>query len=285
MAILDGKKASAELKEEVKIKLADYYSKGAPKCNLAIIMVGDNPASEVYVRNKAKACEAVGIGGKLVKLSEKTTQRELELFIKAISNDKSVHGVLVQLPLPSHLDETRATELLPVEKDVDGFTAKSLGNLVIGEKGFLSCTPGGIIYLLKKYKIVLSGKHVVIIGRSKIVGKPMALSLLNENCTVTVCHSKTRNLARITKSADIVICAVGKPKFLTADMIGFGAVVVDVGINRTEEGLVGDVDYDSVSKYASFITPVPGGVGPMTVAYLMKNTLDAYVNQLEGQYE
>ena len=285
MAILDGKKASAELKEEVKIKLADYYSKGAPKCNLAIIMVGDNPASEVYVRNKAKACEAVGIGGKLVKLSEKTTQRELELFIKAISNDKSVHGVLVQLPLPSHLDETRATELVPVEKDVDGFTAKSLGNLVIGEKGFLSCTPGGIIYLLKKYKIVLSGKHVVIIGRSKIVGKPMALSLLNENCTVTVCHSKTRNLARITKSADIVICAVGKPKFLTADMIGFGAVVVDVGINRTEEGLVGDVDYDSVSKYASFITPVPGGVGPMTVAYLMKNTLDAYVNQLEGQYE
>ncbi|MBR6687493.1 MAG: bifunctional methylenetetrahydrofolate dehydrogenase/methenyltetrahydrofolate cyclohydrolase FolD [Clostridia bacterium] len=285
MAILDGKKAAAELKEEVKIGLAEYYSKGAPKCNLAIIMVGDNPASEVYVRNKAKACEAVGIGGKLVKLSEKTTQKELELFIKAISNDKSVHGVLVQLPLPAHLDETRATELVPTQKDVDGFTAQSLGRLVVGEKGFLSCTPGGIIYLLKKYKIVLSGKHVVIIGRSKIVGKPMALALLNENCTVTVCHSKTRNLAKITKSADIIICAVGRPKFLTSDMVGFGAVVVDVGINRTEEGLVGDVDYEGVNKYASFITPVPGGVGPMTVAYLMKNTFDAYVNQLDGKYE
>ena len=193
--------------------------------------------------------------------------------------------MLVQLPLPAHLDETRATELVPTQKDVDGFTAQSLGRLVVGEKGFLSCTPGGIIYLLKKYKIVLSGKHVVIIGRSKIVGKPMALALLNENCTVTVCHSKTRNLAKITKSADIIICAVGKPKFLTSDMVGFGAVVVDVGINRTEEGLVGDVDYEGVNKYASFITPVPGGVGPMTVAYLMKNTFDAYVNQLDGKYE
>lgn len=285
MAILDGKKAALDLKEEVRVRLAEYYKKGAPACNLAIIMVGDNPASEVYVRNKAKACEAVGIGGKLIKLNEKTTQEELEKYIKAVSNDPKVHGVMVQLPLPPHLDEDRATELVPPEKDIDGFTTANLGKLVVGKHGFLSCTPGGIIYLLKKNKIVLTGKHVVIVGRSKIVGKPLALALLNENCTVTVCHSKTRNLAKITRDADILISAVGKPGFITADMVNLCAVVVDVGINRTENGIVGDVDYEGVSRVASFITPVPGGVGPMTVAYLMKNTLLAYEKALGKKYD
>lgn len=280
MSILDGKKAAADLKEEVRLKLAEYYKKGAPKCNLAIIMVGDNPASEVYVRNKARACEAVGIGGKLIKLNEKTTQDELERYVKAVSSDKNVHGVMIQLPLPPHLDEDRATELVPPEKDIDGFTTASLGRLAVGKTEFLSCTPGGIIYLLKRNKIVLTGKNVVVVGRSKIVGKPLALALLNENATVTVCHSKTKNLAAITSKADILISAVGKPNFITADMVKYCAVVVDVGINRTEHGLVGDVDYDSVSKVASFITPVPGGVGPMTVAYLMKNTLLAYEKSL-----
>lgn len=280
MSILDGKKAAADLKEEVRLKLAEYYKKGAPKCNLAIIMVGDNPASEVYVRNKARACEAVGIGGKLIKLNEKTTQDELERYIKAVSSDKNVHGVMIQLPLPSHLDEDRATELVPPEKDIDGFTTVSLGRLAVGKTEFLSCTPGGIIYLLKRNKIVLTGKNVVVVGRSKIVGKPLALALLNENATVTVCHSKTKNLSSITSKADILISAVGKPNFITADMVKYCAVVVDVGINRTERGLVGDVDYENVSKVASFITPVPGGVGPMTVAYLMKNTLLAYEKAL-----
>ncbi len=285
MVILDGKKAALDLKEEVRVRLANYYKKGAPQCNLAIIMVGDNPASEVYVRNKAKACEAVGIGGKLIKLNENTTQEELEKYIKAVTKDPKVHGVMVQLPLPSHLDEDRATELVPPEKDVDGFTTASLGKLAVGKQGFLSCTPGGIIYLLKKYKIVLAGKHAVIIGRSKIVGKPLALALLNENCTVTVCHSRTKNLAKITSKADILISAVGKAGFITADMVNLSAVVVDVGINRIDNKIVGDVDYNSVSKKTSFITPVPGGVGPMTVAYLMKNTFLAYQKSLNGKYD
>ncbi len=285
MPILDGKKAAADLKADVKQRLDYLYSKGAPKCNLAIIMVGDNPASEVYVRNKAKACAAVGIGGNLIKLNENTTQEQLEKYIKAACKNKDVHGVLVQLPLPPHLNEDRATELVPPEKDVDGFTTANLGKLVVGEKGFLSCTPGGIIYLLKRNKIVLTGKHVVVVGRSKIVGKPMALALLNENCTVTICHSKTRNLNEILSTADIIISAVGKPNFITGDVIHFGAVVVDVGISRTENGLVGDVEFESASKIASFITPVPGGVGPMTVAYLMKNTLEAYEMSLNGQFD
>lgn len=282
--ILDGKKASKDLKEEVRLSLDQYYKKGAPKCNLAIIMVGDNPASEIYVRNKAKACEAIGVGGQLIKLSEKITQEELEKYIIAVSKDPKVHGVMVQLPLPPHLDADRATELVPPEKDVDGFTTANLGKLIIGNQGFLSCTPGGIIYLLKNHKIVLAGKNVVIVGRSKIVGKPLALALLNENCTVTVCHSKTKNLASITSKADILIVAVGKPNFITSDMVKYCAVVVDVGINRTPEGIVGDVDFANVERQASFITPVPGGVGPMTVAYLMKNTLHAYEISLKGKY-
>lgn len=280
MTILDGKECAKKLKEEVKNTLDKCYKKGYPKCRLAIVMVGNNPASEVYVRNKTKASEAANIGGELILLPENSTQEEVENKVKSLAADPSVHGILVQLPLPSHLDGDKACELVPYEKDVDGFTAKNLGELVLGTNKFLSCTPGGIIYMLKTYGIELTGKNAVVLGRSKIVGKPMALALLNENATVTVCHSKTENLKEVCKSADILIAAIGKPCFVTADMVKEGAVVVDVGINRTESGLKGDVDYNSVAEKCSYITPVPGGVGPMTVAYLMKNTLAAYENAL-----
>lgn len=281
MIILDGKKTSEKLKSEVKLSLDSYYAKGLPNCNLAIILVGDDPASEVYVRNKTKSCEAVGIGGSLIRLPADVGQEELERKIKELAVDNNVHGILVQLPLPKGLDETAATELVPIEKDVDGFTTQSLGALVADVDGFLSCTPGGIIYMLKSYDITLSGKHAVIVGRSKIVGKPMALALLKENCTVTVCHSKTKNLTEILKTADIIVAAVGKSEFIKGDMVKEGAVVVDVGINRTENGLVGDVCYKEVGAKCSYITPVPGGVGPMTVAYLMNNTLTAYKRALK----
>ena len=278
--ILDGKETAKVLKEEVKQELDAFYAAGNPKCNLAIVVVGDDPASAVYVRNKGKSCEAVGIGNKLVTLPATSTQEEVEAEIKKLASDKTTHGILVQLPLPKGLDGEKATSLVPSEKDVDGFTVSSLGKLVVGEKGFTSCTPGGIVYMLKRYGVTLKGKHAVIIGRSKIVGKPLALLLLNEDCTVTVCHSKTENLAEITKTADILIAAVGRPEFVTGNMVKDGAVVVDVGINRTENGLKGDVLFEEVEKKASLITPVPGGVGPMTVAYLMKNTLEAYKSQL-----
>lgn len=281
MVILDGKLTSEKLKAEVKSKLDKYYSLGAPECNLAIVVVGNDPASAVYVRNKNRSCLAVGIGNKVISLPETSTQQDVNDAVKTLAQDKSVHGILVQLPLPQGLDGDEATSLVPVEKDVDGFTAESLGRLITGEEGFLSCTPGGIIYLLKDYGIDLKGKHAVIIGRSKIVGKPLALALLNENCTVTVCHSKTENLKEITQTADILIVAIGKPLFVTADMVKTGAVVVDVGINRTDSGLKGDVDFESVKDKCSFITPVPGGVGPMTVASLMKNTLVAYEKSLK----
>ena len=278
MIILDGKQTAAKLKSEVKEKLDMYYSQGYQKCNLAIVLVGNDPASEVYVKNKQNSCKEVGIGGVLLRLDESVSQEELEKTITELSIDPSVHGILVQLPLPKNrgFDEFKATELVPLQKDVDGFTTESLGALAVSGKGFVSCTPGGIIYMLKSYGIELAGKHAVIIGRSKIVGKPMSYALLNEDCTVTVCHSKTRGLKEITKTADILVATVGKPLFVTEDMVKEGAVVIDVGINRTESGLKGDVDFENVAKKASYITPVPGGVGPMTVAYLMKNTLTAY---------
>ena len=276
MIILDGKACAKALKQEVSKALEAYYKKGYPKCKLAIVMVGNNPASEVYVRNKERACEAANIGGELILMSENSTQAEVEEKVKSLALDKSIHGILVQLPLPKNLDGDKACELVPYEKDVDGFTAKNLGELVLGNNKILSCTPGGIIYMLKKYGIDLNGKNAVVLGRSKIVGKPMALALLNENCTVTVCHSKTKNLKEVCARADILIAAIGKPCFVTSDMVKEGAIVVDVGINRTESGLKGDVDFENVAEKCSYITPVPGGVGPMTVAYLMKNTLVAY---------
>ncbi len=280
MIILNGKEVANALKREVGNTLDSYYKLGLPKCKLAIVMAGNDPASQVYVRNKTKACELANIESELVLLSEDATQEEVENRVKSLALDKSVHGVLVQLPLPKNLDGDRVTELVPYEKDVDGFTSKNLGELVLGNNRFLSCTPGGIIYMLKHYGIELDGKNAVVLGRSKIVGKPMALALLNENCTVTICHSKTQNLKEVCKSADILIVAIGKPLFVTSDMVKDGAVVVDVGINRTENGLTGDVDFKNVAEKCSFITPVPGGVGPMTVAYLMKNTLTAYEKAL-----
>ena len=281
MIILDGKETAKKLKEEVKTKLDGYYEKGYPKCKISIVMVGHNPASEVYVKNKSKACEATDIDGELILLDENVSQEKLNETVRSLAADKSVHGILVQLPLPAHLNADLVTELVPPEKDVDGFTSKSLGELVVGKDGFLSCTPGGIIYMLKNYGIELSGKRAVIVGRSKIVGKPMAFALLNEDCTVTVCHSKTRELEKITSQADILVVAMKKPCYIKADMVKDGAVVVDVGINRTESGLKGDVDFDTVAEKCSYITPVPGGVGPMTVAYLMHNTLVAYEKSLD----
>ena len=280
MMILDGKQTATHLTQAVREKLDGYYALGKPKCKLAIVMVGNNPASEVYVRNKTKACEASGVVCDTINLPENVSQRELDDLIVNLSKDDGVHGILIQLPLPPHLNEDQATELVPFSKDVDGFTSLSLGKLVMGEQGFLSCTPGGIVYMLKHYGVDLKGKHAVIVGRSKIVGKPMALALLNENCTVTVCHSKTVDLAKICSTADILVAAIGKPEFVTADMVKDGAIVVDVGINRTEEGLKGDVDFNAVKEKCSYITPVPGGVGPMTVAYLMNNTLLAYERAL-----
>lgn len=280
MMILDGKQTATHLKQAVREKLDGYYALGNPKCKLAIVMVGNNPASEVYVRNKTKACEASGVVCDTINLPENVSQRELDDLIVNLSKDDGVHGILIQLPLPPHLNEDQATELVPFSKDVDGFTSLSLGKLVMGEQGFLSCTPGGIVYMLKHYGVDLKGKHAVIVGRSKIVGKPMALALLNENCTVTVCHSKTVDLAKICSTADILVAAIGKPEFVTADMVKDGAIVVDVGINRTEEGLKGDIDFNAVKEKCSYITPVPGGVGPMTVAYLMNNTLLAYERAL-----
>ena len=279
MIILDGKKTALALKESVKQQLDEIYKTTNEKCSLAIVVVGNNPASEVYVGNKSKSAAAVGIEAKTYKLPESTTEEELTALMNKLGSDDSVHGIIVQLPLPSHLDGDKMTELVPAEKDVDGFTTQSLGKLALGKDGFVSCTPAGIVYMLKYYNLPLKGKHAVIIGRSKIVGKPLALALLEEDCTVTVCHSKTQNLKDIVKTADIVVAAIGKPKFVTADMIKDGAVVVDVGINRTENGLVGDVDFENVKEKASYITPVPGGVGPMTVAMLMANTAKAFISR------
>jgi len=281
MTILDGKQTAVKIKEEVASTLDGYYSKGLPRCRLAIVMVGNNPASEVYVRNKTKACEASHIECDLIRIDEDITQSQLNERMYFLGIDERYHGILLQLPLPAHLNEDEVIDLVPYHKDVDGFTVPSLGALASGKDGFLSCTPGGIMYMLKSYNVPLVGKHAVVIGRSKIVGKPMALALLNESCTVTVCHSKTQNIKDICRKADIIVAAVGKPLFVTADMVKEGAVVVDVGINRTEQGLKGDVDFENVKDKCSFITPVPGGVGPMTVAYLMHNTLRAYEKCLD----
>lgn len=281
MIILDGKKTSRELKEEVKAMLDKAYETTDKRCSLAIVMVGNNPASEVYVGNKSKSANECGIKAETCRLPENTTEEELISLMNRLASDESVHGIIVQLPLPKHLDGDKMTEMVPPEKDVDGFTTVSLGKLALGKDGFISCTPNGVVYMLKRYGIPLKGKHAVILGRSKIVGKPLALALLEEDCTVTVCHSKTENLKDIVKTADIVVAAIGRPRFVTEDMIKDGAVVVDVGINRTESGLCGDVDFDKVAPHCSYITPVPGGVGPMTVAMLMANTAKAFVNSLK----
>lgn len=269
--LIDGKKISAEIKEELKAKVAELKEQGIEK-TLAVIQVGNDPASSVYVGNKKKACEFIGINSLSYELSEDTKEEELLRIIDELNKRDDVDGILVQLPLPSHIDEDKVIEAIDSKKDVDGFHPMSVGALSIGKPGFVSCTPAGIIQLLKRSGIEIAGKECVIVGRSNIVGKPMAMLLLRENGTVTITHSKTKDLKEVTKRADILVVAIGKPKFIDAEYVKEGAVVIDVGIHRNENNkLCGDVDFESVEPKASAITPVPGGVGPMTIAMLMYN--------------
>lgn len=273
--IIDGKHISQEIKDELKQEVAVLKASGR-ECALAVIQVGNDPASSVYVRNKKKACEYIGIRSLSYELDENTSEDELLALIDKLNADPSVHGILCQLPLPKHMDEDKVIKRISPEKDVDGFHPQNVGALVIGQQGFVSCTPAGIIQLLKRSNIQMEGKHCVVIGRSNIVGKPMTLLMLRENATVTICHSRTRNLKELCKEADILIVAIGKPQFITADYVKEGAVVIDVGIHRDENNkLCGDVKYDEVEPVASAITPVPGGVGPMTIAMLMHNCVEA----------
>ena len=269
--IIDGKAISKQIKEECRLKAERYKAQGI-EITLAVIQVGSDPASGVYVRNKKRACEECGIKSLSYELPEETSEEELLSLIGRLNADREVNGILVQLPLPEQIDEDKVIQAIDVAKDVDGFHPMSAGALCTGQKGFVSCTPAGIIELLKRSNIEISGKECVVAGRSNIVGKPAALLLLRENGTVTLCHSKTADLKEVTKRADILVVAVGRPKFITADYVKEGAVVIDVGIHGNENGkLCGDVDFDSVAPKCSAITPVPGGVGPMTIAMLMSN--------------
>lgn len=273
--LIDGKRISKEIKDELKEKVAAYKSQGI-EIALAVIQVGQDPASTVYVGNKKKACEYIGIKSVAYELPEETTEEELLEIIDQLNKDDSIYGILVQLPVPKHINEDHIIQAIDPKKDVDGFHPQSVGALSIGQPGFVSCTPAGIIQLLKRSGISIEGKECVVIGRSNIVGKPMSLLLLRENGTVTICHSRTKNLKEVTKRADILVAAVGKPKMIDASYVKEGAVVIDVGIHRNAENkLCGDVDFDSVEKIASAITPVPGGVGPMTIAMLMNNCVEA----------
>lgn len=273
--IINGKEISAQIKEELKEKVTAMKEEGISIC-LAVIQVGDDPASSVYVGNKKKACAYIGIKSLSYELPEETTQEELLSLIEELNKRPDVNGILVQLPVPEHIDEDAVIRAIAPEKDVDGFHPQSVGALCIGQKGFVSCTPAGIIQLLKRSGIEIAGKECVIVGRSNIVGKPMALLLLRENGTVTVTHSRTKDLKEVTKRADILVVAVGKPKMITREYVKEGAVVIDVGIHRNENNkLCGDVDYDDVAPVCSAITPVPGGVGPMTIAMLMNNCVES----------
>lgn len=279
MEIIDGKQLAKKTREKLKYEVEDLKKEGIqPK--LAVIMVGDNSASQIYVRNKSKACNDVGIEFEEYLLPGTTKQEELLDVIEKLNNNKEINGILLQSPIPDGLDINEAFRKISPEKDVDGFHPVNVGKLVLGQDTFVSCTPYGIMKIFEEYNIDLEGKNAVVIGRSNIVGKPMSQCLLNKNATVTICHSRTRNLPEITKNADILVSAIGRPEFVTADMVKDGAVVIDVGINRTAEGkLKGDVDFENVSKKASYITPVPGGVGPMTIAMLMNNVVKASKNQ------
>lgn len=278
--ILDGKALAKKTREELKIKVDELKKKNIfPK--LAVIMVGDDPSSKIYVRNKSKACEEVEIEYEEHLLSADIEMKTLLDLINELNNRKDVHGILLQSPIPKNLDINLAFRTIKPEKDVDGFNPINVGKLSLNQDCFVSCTPFGIMRMLSEYNIETEGKHAVIIGRSNIVGKPMLQCLLNKNATVTVCHSKTQNLTEITKQADILVCAIGKPNFVTEDMVKEGAVVIDVGINRNAEGKVcGDVDFENISKKASYITPVPGGVGPMTIAMLMNNIVKAAKSEM-----
>ena len=284
MQIIDGKKVSAEVKANVKKQTEELKEKYGVTPGLAVVIVGDDPASRVYVNNKKKACEAVGFMSEEYALPAETTHEELLALVKKLNDKEDINGILVQLPLPKHLDDKAVIEAISPLKDVDAFHAVNVGKIMLGEYDFLPCTPAGVMEMLHSYDIPVEGKECVVIGRSNIVGKPMGMLLLHENGTVTICHSRTKNLAEVCRRADILVAAVGIPKFVKADMVKDGAVVIDVGMDRDENGkLCGDVDFDNVKDKCSFITPVPGGVGPMTIATLMTNTLKACKLQLEAR--
>ncbi len=292
MKIIDGKKIAAEIKSEIAEEIKLLFARYGKAPGLAVILVGNNPASQVYVRMKEKACKALGIKSIMINLPNSITEENLLNKIKQLNNNDDIDGILVQLPLPAHIDEAKVIENIDPRKDVDGFHPVNMGNLVIGKDSFVPCTPLGILELIKRYKIETSGKHVVVVGRSNIVGKPLAILLMqkkeNANAVVTVVHSAAKDISQFTKEADILIAAMGKPEFIKESMIKNNAVVIDVGVNRvsdsaTDKGykLVGDVDFENVAPKTSFITPVPGGVGPMTIAMLMQNTLKSFKNKLK----
>lgn len=272
--ILDGAAMALEVEKELKQRVDALREKNVVP-GLCVILVGNDPASQTYVANKEKACARLGIHSQTLRMGAETTQAELEAAIERANEDEAIHGILVQLPLPAHLDEHRALALIRPEKDVDGFHAVNMGRLARGEDCVVACTPKGALHMLKAAGVPIAGKNAVVIGRSNIVGKPMALLLLQENATVTICHSRTENLAEYTRRADILVAAVGKPRFVTADMVKEGAAVLDVGINRVDGKLCGDVDFETVKEKAGWISPVPGGVGKMTIAMLMENTVSA----------
>ena len=274
--IISGKAIAKELRADVKQELENLVASGMRTPSLAVVMVGRDPASQIYVNNKRKACHKTGINSVEHMLDESISEKTLLGIIDKLNRDNAIDGILVQLPLPDKIHDRKILEKIDPGKDVDGFHPVNIGRLTVNSPGLRPCTPSGIVEMLKRSGVEITGKKAVILGRSNIVGKPVATMLLHESATVTICHSKTRGLKEITKRADIIIAAIGKPKFLTQDMVKEGVVVIDVGINRTDEGLVGDVDYDNVAKVASKISPVPGGVGPMTIAMLMYNTLKAY---------
>lgn len=273
--IISGKEVSAQVKEQVRLEVEALKAKGV-ETGLAVVIVGEDPASKVYVRNKKLACESVGIKSYEYALPEETTQEQLLELVQTLNEDTKVNGILVQLPLPRHIDETAVINAISPNKDVDAFHPVNVGKIMVGDYAFLPCTPAGVMELIKSTGVDTTGKHCVVIGRSNIVGKPMAMLLLHSNATVTICHSKTKNLEEITSQADILVASVGKANFVTANMVKDGAIVIDVGINRLPNGkLCGDVNFEDVEPKASYITPVPGGVGPMTIAMLMRNTLTA----------
>ena len=276
MQVMSGKEVSAFVRGQIKEETALFTEKTGITPGLAVVIVGEDPASQVYVRNKHRACQEVGFKSEVYELPAETTEEELLSLVERLNADSTIHGILVQLPLPRHIDEGKVIHAISLEKDVDAFHPQNVGRITIGDYDFLPCTPAGVMEILKYYGVSLEGKECVVVGRSNIVGKPQALLLLEQNATVTVCHSRTRDLGEVTRRADVLVVAVGRPRFIGADMVKQGAVVVDVGINRLPDGtLCGDVDYEAVSAVASAMTPVPGGVGPMTITMLLRNTLSA----------
>lgn len=273
--VINGKELAKKLRADIRERVNQFIEETKVVPHLVVILVGDNPASVSYITGKQKACEETNMKSTLIKLPVETTEEELIKIINDLNADKSVHGILVQLPLPKHIDEQKIINTICVEKDVDGFSPINVGKMILNEECFLPCTPAGIIKMIKETGIEIAGKHAVVIGRSNIVGKPVSQLLLQENATVTICHSRTKDLKYHTLQADILVVAIGKPKFVTKDMIKPGAVVIDVGVNRVDNKLCGDVDYEGALEVASYVTPVPGGVGPMTITMLMENTLEA----------